>query len=114
MPKQILKNTANELAVKIISEVSETIRLQDGNYNGIIPSGYSILSIRWSILGKGYLSIERNSEVVYDLSGNGHWNFVGLADYINSDSQLDITYYGDEDVTVPEIYTLIIHLSKIA
>lgn len=114
MAKQILKNTAHELSVKVISEVSENITLADGEYGGVVPSGYSIISIRWSILGKGYLSIERNSEVVYDLSGNGHWNLVGLSDYTNSDSQLDIIYYGDDEPTVPDIYTLIIHLSKIA
>lgn len=112
MPKQILKNTANELAVKIISEVSETITLEDGNYSGTIPSGYSILSIRWTT-SDGYLGLERNSEVIYELSGNGQWNLqTGLADYSNSSSPIDIIHYAGE--TTYDSYTLIIHLSKIA
>ena len=113
MPKQILKNTANELAVKIISDISETITLEDGNYSGTIPSGYSILSIRWSI-SSGYLSLERNSELIYELSGNGQWNLqTGLADYSNSSSPIDVTHYADGETT-SDSYTLIIHLSKIA
>lgn len=114
MAKQILKNSGHELAVKIISEISETITLEDGEYGGSIPSGYSITSIRWTILGNAYISIIRNSEVIYELSGNGHWNLVGLADYFNSESQFDIVYNGDENTTIPEIYSLIIHLSKIS
>lgn len=111
MAKQILKNTANELAVKIVSEVSETITLADGDYSGVVPSGYSILSIRWTI-SDGYIAIERDSDSLYELSGNGHWNLTGLADYKNSTDTIDIVYYGGETST--EVYTLIIHLSKIA
>jgi len=111
MPKQILKNTANELAVKIVSEVTESITLADGDYSGVLPSGYSILSIRWTI-ADGQISIERGLDSLYELSGNGHWNLTGLADYKNSTDALDITYTGGE--TAVETYTLIIHLSKIA
>lgn len=111
MPKQILKNTANELAVKIVSEVSETITLADGDYSGVVPSGYSILSIRWTI-SDGYIGIERGSDSLYELSGNGHWNLTGLADYKNSTDAIDITYLGGESTI--EFYTLIIHLSKIS
>ncbi len=111
MAKQILKNTANELAVKIVSEVTESITLADGDYSGVAPSGYSILSIRWTI-GDGQISIERGSESLYELSGNGHWNLTGLADYKNSADTIDITYLGGESAV--EVYTLIIHLSKIS
>ncbi len=106
-----MKNTANELAVKIISEVSETITLADGDYSGVVPSGYSILSIRWTI-GDGQVSIERDSDSLYELFGNGHWNLNGLSDYKNSTDTIDIVYTAGDSIV--ESYTIIIHLSKIA
>ena len=118
MPKQILKNTANELAVKLVNNGTSTdITLADGTHNTVVPTGYSILAIYWTQMGSGTrIAIERSSGaadiMTYSLSGNGSFKLVeGLADSLNATTHptLKVTQSGAANYE----YTIIIHLAKI-
>ena len=105
MPTHTIKNTDSHLVLKVISESSHTISLGDGEKNTIVPVGYYINGLQWSQISTGNITLERNSEVVYDLYGSGSFNFYG-----KSDDQLK-----EEDIVVKSNnnYTLLIELKKI-
>ena len=105
MPTHTIKNTDSHLVLKVIREASHTISLSDGEKNDIVPVGYYINGLQWSQISTGNITLERNSEVVYDLYGSGSFNFYG-----KSDDQLK-----EEDIVVKSNnnYTLLIELKKI-
>ncbi len=118
MPKQILKNTANELAVKLVNNGTTTsITLADGTHNTVVPAGYSILAIYWTQIGSGTrISIERSdgsSDIMtYSLSGNGSFKLIeGLADSLNATTHPTLKV-GQSGAANYE-YTIILHLAKI-
>lgn len=122
MPKQILKNTAHELAVKLLTDASsQTITLADGTYNATVPSGYSIKALYWTgscTNGNSvHLEIKRTNGVdpdilVYEVCGtNGSLNLISLADSLYVDTHPELLIESSSPST--HHYTLIIHLSKI-
>ena len=119
MPKQILKNTANELAVKLVNNGTSTnITLADGTHNTVVPAGYSILALYWSQKGgtSHHIHIERSdgsSDIMtYSLSSNGSFKLeAGLADSVNAITH-PILKVGHDGGASYE-YTIILHLAKI-
>lgn len=105
MPTHIIKNTDSHLVLKVISESSHTISLNNGEKNGIVPVGYYINGLQWSQGPSGNLILKRNGTTVYDLYGSGSFNFYG-----KSDDQLK-----EEGILVESNndYTLLIELKKI-
>ncbi len=119
MPKQILKNTANELAVKLVNNgTSTTITLADGTHNTIVPAGYAVLGLHWTQIGgtSTRIVIERSSGsgdiLTYSLSGNGSFKLdSGLADSVNAITHP--TFIVSQSGAANYEYTIILHLSKI-
>ena len=118
MPKQILKNTANELVVKLVNNGTLTdITLADGTHNTIVPAGYSILGLYWTQIGSGTrIAIERSSGsgdiITYSLSGNGSFKLVeGLADSLNATTHPTLKVSQSSSANYE--YTIILHLAKI-
>lgn len=119
MPKQILKNTANELAVKLVNNGTSTdITLADGTHNTVVPAGYAILGLHWTQIGgtSTRIAIERSSGaadiMTYSLSGNGSFKLdAGLADSLNATTHptLKVSQSGAANYE----YTIILHLAKI-
>lgn len=124
MAKQILKNTAHELAVKVLTDASgpTTITLADGLFSGVTPSGYSIKALYWTgacVNGNGgaHLELKRTNGVdpdilIYELCSNGSLNLISLADSLYADTHPELLV--ESSLPATHHYTLIVHLSKIA
>ena len=100
-----IKNTDSHLVLKVISESSYTISLGSGEKNSITPAGYFINGLQWSQESGGNLTLKRNTEIVYDLYGNGTFNFYGKSDGQLKEHGILIESTND--------YTLLIELKKI-
>ncbi len=118
MAKQIVKNTAHELAVRILSEDLTTITLVDGEYGGVVPKGYAIKSIHWTQINDGagtHIEIRRSNAIdpdilIYELAGNGNVNLVGLSDSWNAETYPVLVI---NSTALNHHYTLLLHMSKI-
>ena len=117
MAKQIIKNTAHDLAVKILSVATETISPDEGIYDDVTPIGYAIKSLHWTQINDGvggHIEIRRSNdlenELIYELAGNGNINLVGLSDtwYAETHPVLAIN-----STLSQHHYTLLIHMTKI-
>lgn len=105
MPTHIIKNTDSHLVLKVISESSHTISLNNGEKNGIVPVGYYINGLQWSQGPSGNLTLKRNGDTVYDLYGSGSFNFYGKSD--DQLKEYEILVESNNN------YTLLIELKKI-
>ena len=105
MSTHTIKNTDSHLVLKVISEGSYTISLGSGAKDGITPAGYFINGLQWSQESGGNLTLKRNTQIVYDLYGNGTFNFYGKSDGHFKEHGILIESTND--------YTLLIELKKI-
>lgn len=117
MAKQIIKNTAHDLAVKILSVATETISPDEGIYDDVTPIGYAIKSLHWTQINDGvggHIEIIRTNGseniVVYELAGNGNINLVGLSDTLYSETHPVLVI---NSTLNSQHYTLLIHMTKI-
>ena len=109
MSKVILKNSASELVVKIVTESDTTITFDDGALNGKTPTVYHIREVIFNKdpLEQGRVQIIRNSEIVLDLGSTFSMNTHGIVFNEQETHPIEIKTCGQ-----PIPYTLILSLSK--
>lgn len=109
----ILKKTRQHAVVKVVGTGQVTIPLSDLKLSDetLTTPKAGITYMAWATPSANiecHIIITRAGKIIYDLSGNGDWNFAqnnGFRDDDNSDGDLEINFAGDSG-------SLIIGLTK--
>lgn len=112
MATHVLRNTETQYIIKIMNENSFTITKAAGEHNSVVPTGYKIAGIFWSVSTSGneHLEITRGATEVIDLHGSGNWSFAGEFFQLDDDDTVDITV---APTNTGHHYSLILKLRKV-